>query len=257
MRRKLWQLTVVGILVVSGALCLGQQEAPPKALSIVLEEVKPPEGQGFEVEVWVDKDCGASYQVGENLTLFVRSAQAGYLTVYDFTPTGQVIQLFPNQYHPDNYIQANRVYQIPAPGEGYKFRVDPPEGMDIIKAIVTTQPGIAPAGQPDETNPFPQLSTEPEEFAKTLSIVVEPAKQWGAGPCKFYIGPKLGDIRIESEPTGAEVYWDGAFYWYHHPRPAGGAPPVDVEEEGLPGLVRPDRGKGRGTDHLAHRASAA
>jgi len=213
--KGMWRLLMaVGLIALSGALALSQQEGPPKALSIVVEEVKPPEGQGFEVKVWVDKGCGASYQVGDYLTIFVQSAQAGYLTIYDFTPTGQVIQVFPNQHHPDNYIQANQVYQIPGPGEGYKFRVEPPEGMDIIKAIVTTQPGIAPAGQPDESNPFPRLSNDPEEFAKTLSIVVEPAKQWGAGTCKFYIGPKLGDIRIESEPTGAEVYWDGAFYWF-------------------------------------------
>jgi len=204
--KGMWRLWMaVGLIALGGVLALSQQEGPPKTLSIVVEEVKPPEGQGFEVKVWVDKGCGASYQVGDYLTIFVQSAQAGYLTIYDFTPTGQVIQLFPNQYHPDNYIQANQVYQIPGPGEGYRFRVEPPEGMDIIKAIVTTQPGIAPAGQPDESNPFPRLSTDPEEFAKTLSIVVEPAKQWGAGTCKFYIGPKLGDIRIESEPAGAEA----------------------------------------------------
>lgn len=215
MRRKSWWLTVVAVLLgLSGALCFSQEEGPPKTLSIVVEEVKPPEGRGFEVNVWVDKGCGASYQVGDYLTVFVRSAQAGYLTVYDFTPTGQVIQIFPNAYHTNNYIEANTTYQIPAPGEGYKFRVEPPEGMDIIKAIVTTQPGIAPAGRPDETNPYPTLSSDPEEFAKTLSIVIEPVKQWGAGTCKFYIGPQFGSIHIESEPTGAEVYWDGAFYWF-------------------------------------------
>jgi hypothetical protein len=84
--------------------------------------------------------------------------------------------------------------------------------MDIIKAIVTTTPGIAPAGKADESCPFPVLSQDPRDFAKSLSIVVEPEESWGTATCLYYIGPRFGSVTINSVPQGAAIYWDGAYY---------------------------------------------
>ena len=212
-KRVFWLLLVVGcFLTVISVVGLGQEEGV-KALSIIVDEIRPPEGAGFAVELSVDKGCGASYEIGEYVTISVKSGKAGYLTIYDFTPDGRVIPLFPNYVHLNNYIEAGRVYQIPAPGDPFKFKVGPPLGMDILKAIVTTKPGIAPAGKPDKTSPFAEMSRDPRGFAKQLNIVVEPQQDWGAATCVYYIGVTYGSVTINSVPQGAEVYWDGAYYW--------------------------------------------
>ena len=212
-RRKVW--LVGGLLLLVALVSVGVlgQEQGSKGLSIIVQQIQPSEGQGFQVDLQTNKGCGATYNIGETVILSIKSAQAGYLTIYDFAPNGTVTLLFPNYYHSDNRIEANTVYQIPGPQDVYKFKVNPPQGMDILKAIVTTKPGIAPAGKPDKSNPFAVMGQDPKAFAKSLSIVVAPQKQWGTATCIYYIGSNLGTIRVNSVPQGAEVYWDGAYYW--------------------------------------------
>jgi len=200
-------------LIITNVSVLSDEDTGVRALSIVVEQIKPPEGQGFSVELSIDKGCGASYALGEYLTLSVRSTQAGYLTIYDFSPDGRVTRIFPNYYHPNNFIEANTAYQIPGLQDVFKFEVGPPHGMDILKAIVTTTMGIAPAGKADESNQFPVLSDDQREFARNLNVVVAPQSNWGAATCVYYIGPTLGSVEVDSVPQGAEVYWDGAYYW--------------------------------------------
>ena len=207
-----WLLLVGCIIAMVGVVGLSQTEAAAKGLNIVVEGVRPPEGAGFAVDLKVNKGCGASYALGESLTLSVTSAQAGYLTIYDFMPDGTVTLIFPNYYHPNNFVEANTPYQIPGPQDAYKFEVGPPQGMDILKAIVTTAPGIAPSGKADASSPFPVLSKDQMGFAKGLNIIVKPGQSWGTATCIYYIGPQFGSVTINSVPQGAAIYWDGAYY---------------------------------------------
>jgi hypothetical protein len=200
-------------LIITNASLLGDEDTGARALSIVVEQIRPPEGQGFSVELSVNKGCGASYSLGETVTLSVRSAQAGYLTIYDFSPDGRVTLIFPNYYQPNNKIEADTIYIIPDSQAIYKFVVGPPQGMDILKAIVTTTPGVAPAGKADADNPYPNMSQDQREFARNLNVVVAPQSNWGAATCVYYIGPTLGSVAVNSIPQGVEVYWDGAYYW--------------------------------------------
>jgi len=200
-------------LIITNASVLSDEDTGARALSIVVEQIRPPEGQGFSVELSVNKGCGASYSLGETVTLSVRSAQAGYLTIYDFSPDGRVTLIFPNYYQPNNKIEADTIYIIPDSEAIYKFVVGPPQGMDIIKVIVTTAPGIAPAKKAGKDNPYPSVSKDQREFARNLNIVVTPQSNWGAATCVYYIGPALGSAAVNSMPQGAEIYWDGAYYW--------------------------------------------
>ena len=213
-RRWVLSLAVLfGVLLVSNLAVLSDEDTGARALSIVVEQIKPAEGQGFSVELSANKGCGASYILGETLTLSVRSAQAGYLTIYDFSPDGRVTRIFPNYYQQNNKLEADTIFVIPASQAIYNFVVGPPQGMDILKAIVTTTPGIAPAGKADKDNPYPSMSQDQREFARNLNVVVAPQSNWGASTCVYYIGPTLGSVAVNSMPQGAEIYWDGAYYW--------------------------------------------
>jgi hypothetical protein len=48
-------------LIITNVSVLSDEDTGARALSIVVEQIKPPEGQGFSVELSIDKGCGASY----------------------------------------------------------------------------------------------------------------------------------------------------------------------------------------------------
>lgn len=220
-------MSVVALLIANTVLGIAQGNEGPGSLGIEIESIVPEQGNGFKVYLSIDKGCGAAYAAGDSITISVRSVEAGYLTVYDFSPDGTVTQVFPNFYHQNNYIAANSVCQIPGPQDSFWLKITPPQGQDILKAIVTKAPGIAPAQAPSQNSQFPMISDDDNEFigelGTTLGIHIEPVvkTRWGTATCMYYTGavspaqrtPGWGSIIVDSQPSGADVYWDGAYYW--------------------------------------------
>jgi TolB-like protein len=91
----------------------------------------------FNVDIWTNK---RRYRVGEEIRFSFRSDQDCYLTLIDYEPTGKVKILFPNRYYQDNFIRAGKTYIIPGREYGFKLTVEPPRGVEKIKAIATTKP---------------------------------------------------------------------------------------------------------------------
>ena len=55
----------------------------------------------------------------------------------DVMPNGNIVVIFPNKFHRDNFIEAGVTYQVPSPDYGFEFKVTGPAGLERIKAIVT------------------------------------------------------------------------------------------------------------------------
>ena len=131
----------------------------------------------------IDKGCGAVYQHGDVLNVTVRSNQSGYLTIFDFSPDGRAQIIFPNSYHKSNFIEGEKEYTIPGDLLPFQFKVAPPDGEELLYAVVTQQPyDLIPGQTYDFSKVFPQLSGSGEVIARSLRVVPS------AAMCHFYVG---------------------------------------------------------------------
>jgi TolB-like protein len=97
-----------------------------------------PEQASFELSVWTKK---RDYEIGEQISFFVKADADCYLTLLDISPDGKVTVMFPNKFHKDNLIRANVTNKIPEKKDGFSLQVREPSGLDRIKAFATLSPG--------------------------------------------------------------------------------------------------------------------
>lgn len=206
----LW--TVIFALVfasLSGA-SLAQKNSQPQR--IIVEPKLP-----FKINVWVDKGCGSTYRVGENLIVYFESSQDCYLTLFDFFSDGHVRQIFPNRYRQDNFIRAHKVYTVPGERDSFEFRVTPPPGEETIKAVATVSPWWFKGEISGYKEAFPIVSKSAQEFSSKFKQRIRPIPRprWAESSCRFYVSgwvrPGQGKARVTSEPTHASVYLDGEY----------------------------------------------
>ena len=169
--KNVWLVLLVLLFVVISAMAQGTPR------EILVESLKP----GLSLSI--NKGCGAVYQHGELLNITVRSNQSGYLTIFDFMPDGKAQIIFPNSYHENNFIEGEKEYSIPGELLPFQFRVAPPDGEELIYAVVTQQPyDLIPGQTYDFSDIFPQLSGSAEVVARSLRVVPS------AAMCHFYVG---------------------------------------------------------------------
>jgi uncharacterized caspase-like protein len=153
---------------------------------LLVESVKP----GLTLSI--DKGCGAVYEHDELLEITVRSDKSGYLTIFDFMPDGRAQIIYPNSYHEDNFIEGDKAYRIPGELLPFQFLVAPPDGEEIIYAVVMKEPyDLIPGQIYDFANIFPQLSGAGEVLARSLvrGIQVVGSENWlSVAMCHFYVG---------------------------------------------------------------------
>ena len=139
----------------SANIVIERKELDPEDLALIdkmVEEFKPaqkkksyqeqieklvaakPYKSPFNVKVWTDKK---KYQIGEKITFSVKAEENGYLTLLDINPQGEIVVIYPNRFHRDNFIQAGVTYKVPRERDNFALGVSGPAGQERIKAIVT------------------------------------------------------------------------------------------------------------------------
>jgi hypothetical protein len=80
------------------------------------------------------------YKPEDPIVLTFASEKDAYLTILDFTPSGNIIVLYPNDMmkNKDNFVKAGEPVTIPVSGDGYIMKAGERVGVDIVKAIATT-----------------------------------------------------------------------------------------------------------------------
>jgi len=206
----LWTVIFALVFALFSGAALAQENSQPQ--KIIVEPKLP-----FKINVWVDKGCGSTYRVGENLIVYFESSQDCYLTLFDFTPEGKVRQIFPNRYHKDNFIRAHKVYAVPGERDSFKFGVTPPPGEETIKAVATVSPWRFTRETINYKEAFPIVGKSAQEFSSKFKQKIRPIPRlrWIESSCRFYVSssvrPGRGKIRVTSEPTHASVYLDGKY----------------------------------------------
>ncbi len=169
--------------------------------------VEAVEKQG--VRIWTAKGCGSRYRLGELLNIRVEAKRSGYLTVFDLMPDGEVQILYPNQYHRDNYIQARKVHNVPAPADDFQLRISKPRGFEQLLAVVTEDKRkLVREDFSHYAQAFPVLEDSKgkvvEQVKKGINVI--PDETWWAGDsCSFSVGRKVQTEETEEEPVSTEA----------------------------------------------------
>lgn len=95
--------------------------------------------QPFAVSLGFDGGRSA-FRIGETVSLRVRSARDGFLTLVDVDPAGRVTVLFPYFSAPEGRVRAGEEVRFPAPGDAFDLRVEEPAGRGVVRAFVTQRP---------------------------------------------------------------------------------------------------------------------
>ena len=211
---RFFSLLAIVFALAGGMLTLGQNVPVPKGIVI-----EPPEEEGLQVQIWVDKPA---YAVGETVEIHFNINKPAYVYIWDIDPTGKVVLIFPNAYDPNNYFTAG-THTVPTSQRtrDYKYRVQPPTGTEYLQIMATSQPVDLGAEFSTET-PFPLLGENPEGWrqqlkAKVLGLIPEPTERafdftWfeivSGAP------PQYGTLVVETTPSFAELYVDNTFRGY-------------------------------------------
>jgi len=92
---------------------------------------------GFNVNVWADRKV---YTIGDMITINVTSNRDCFLTLLNVRCNGEIWELFPNRFNPDNFVKANVKYTFPSVQDNFGLTIVDPPGKEYIKAIATSTP---------------------------------------------------------------------------------------------------------------------
>ncbi|MFH1923630.1 MAG: DUF4384 domain-containing protein, partial [Planctomycetota bacterium] len=127
-------LALLPILPATGA----ETDEPGDPRGVVVEEIRN-DRPSFMVRVDVDHP-DRTYRGGEEMRVRVVSERAGYLYLLYCDANREITCLFPFTADESNYIPAGRPIDIPQPGSRFRLRIAPPDGQEVLKAIVSLAP---------------------------------------------------------------------------------------------------------------------
>ena len=137
--------------------------------------------------MYLDK---TQFVVGDPISYHFESDKDCYLVILTVTSKGDLVQIFPNKYRLDNFVEANKKYRVPEIRSDIALEVAGPPGQEEIVALAAEQPfSLFPSSF--ESQPFFQLDrdnqgvleeiTQNLQTANQLSMSQKRAKYWITG----------------------------------------------------------------------------
>jgi len=140
---------------VSGNTTLAQQNLLEEDMAKKLEQLA--DKADFPISVKTNKQ---NFKVGELLEVSCQPDRDGYLNVLNINPQDkQIIVLFPNKYHTDNFVKAGTTTTIPAREDKFDLPASPPLGKTLIVVFLTQKP----------VNAYKEGEGKPDEMFRTFS----------------------------------------------------------------------------------------
>lgn len=211
MKRKISSLPLLILLVgvtsvFQTQLTLGYTLDELLKITSQIKNEKP----GITFELKTDKE---EYRVGEDVVIRFKADKDCYLALIDIGTSGKATILFPNKWHPDNFVEKDKAYIIPPLGSEFAYKVLPPAGLEHIKAIASIEPVMSKIESLQEELKQP-IETKPEKGQVFLSMKdpgvvlkdigiefkkLDPSK-WATKEHTF----KIVETGPESKPTAGE-----------------------------------------------------
>ena len=134
-------------------------EVETKTVSLPLEEarrhgaLRPPnheaakssqlaladERQEFQLELWVDRGVGGTYELGDTLSIFVRPERDCFVKIVHVASDGSMQVVFPNTFDANNRLTASSVHVIGGPDYAFQLTVSEPSGEEALFAYASTR----------------------------------------------------------------------------------------------------------------------
>ena len=136
----LTRLTLAAVLL--GSLAAGVASADrPEKIRPVPDEVRTlPDNKirivpepNIDIELWTDRGENGRYCVGDSISIYFRTNVDAWVAILDTDTRGNTHRIFPNRWDREHFVEAGRVYRLPA--DGYRFAVEGPAGRETLHAI--------------------------------------------------------------------------------------------------------------------------
>ncbi|MDR1915788.1 MAG: DUF4384 domain-containing protein [Synergistaceae bacterium] len=160
----------------------------------------------FVTTLTSDRSDGV-YNIGDKMVLSFKSEADAYVTILDFTPSGQIVMLFPNKWVSDNFVKAGTEIKIPAEGQKFSMKAGGPVGVDVIKAIATNnEVQVFDEANKDVAGPFSVIK-EPKAATRDILLAAEDdesvSADSSAAPLKWSVASlALMTKDNDDKPTG-------------------------------------------------------
>jgi len=187
------------LLILSGVIALATINAFAQNLPMGVLPTPSPDKSGLEL--WVDK---TTYAPGEAIKIRIEAKEDGYLYLYDIDHAGSITLLYPNAYQPDPKISAGT---IRLPGEGYRFTIGYPEGVETLVAVLAQAPIEQLSASSDTA--YRPLMMGPQALVNELSIELTDTG-WSSAWVQFSVYQPKGLVHVKSYPAGARIRVNGA-----------------------------------------------
>jgi len=173
--------------------------------------ITPTQPSTLTIKVWTDRSVGSTYYPGDSIYVYFKTSQDAYVTIYDYTTSGQLKVIFPNFFQRDNFVRGGVTYVIPNPNYNYNFIVAGPNGREIIEAIASTNPNVLPKPSNSGNQLFQEIP-EGRGYLQKLKLEIV-GKPVAVDTTYFYVGyvPNVGTVHFDSQPQGASLYVDGVY----------------------------------------------
>jgi TolB-like protein len=143
--------------------------------------------RGIRLEVKLDRKEGSTYRWGEKMRISFRVDAPCHVYLFNVDTTRQVTQLYPNEWHRDEKVQAGRWYQVPGPGEEWELVIEGEMGIEEIIAVASSRP-LQLNGQ----SSIAMVSKSAAQFAGKTVVprLRETPAAWAGKRVRFYTAKK-------------------------------------------------------------------
>ncbi len=192
------------------------EQGEPKVMNKILENKmnnisnltsQAPNGESkLNIELGVDKvsssagsrdislvpaSSGDKFKIGDKININFKVSKPSYLTLLNIGTSGKLTILFPNKTHSDNFVEANKLYEIPGNDYGFEYQLNGPTGKEKLKAIVTEEKiNLMESQFSPDGSLFKTL--EPKAAARDISIIEKkveniPDHKWNEAYFEFSV----------------------------------------------------------------------
>jgi len=170
-------------------------------------------------KVWLDRTADSSgyatYRPGDNVTIKASVNEDAYLYLFSVDPKGEIVQIFPNQYAEDNFVEGGQTVTLPGPDANYTFEVDKDPGISKVFAVAAKDPlDFQDVVEIKNNAVFATYHRDGQEaFAQEISGILNsiPDDAWHSSVILYRTQPevKSGELTVKTNVQDAKVYLDG------------------------------------------------
>jgi len=120
----------------------------------------------FGVELTTHLGDNQSFKAGDRIQFLLTLHQPAYVYMFYQDAGGQITQLVPNDFQPDNWFPEDFFMSVPKPDSPFEFVVGQPFGREVVQVLAVEKP----ISVPDHGGSLPALVNQLQLQAKQLGL---------------------------------------------------------------------------------------